>query len=67
MMCCPDKRAANNGQFLREAYLDMWQATGDTPGRYSNVHQGIPEHNLRGRFQTDEQGAVKWKRGASTI
>lgn len=36
--------------------LDMWQATGDIPGKYSNVHPGLPDYNLRGRFKTDEQG-----------
>jgi catechol 1,2-dioxygenase len=44
------------GQPLSDAELDMWQATGDLPGRYSNVHPGIPDYNLRGRFHTDEQG-----------
>jgi catechol 1,2-dioxygenase len=36
--------------------LDMWQATGDIPGRYSNIHPGLPDYNLRGRFKTDDQG-----------
>ncbi len=45
-----------NGQPLSGTELDMWQATGDVPGRYSNVHPGLPEYNLRGRFHTDAQG-----------
>lgn len=44
---------------LAGAELDMWQATAETPGRYSNVHPGIPEFNLRGQFHTDAQGAFE--------
>ena len=47
---------AADGQPLSDVELDMWQATGDLPGRYSNVHPGIPDYNLRGRFHTDGQG-----------
>ncbi|GAC1443849.1 MAG: catechol 1,2-dioxygenase [Mycobacteriales bacterium] len=45
------------GRPLSGAELDMWQATGDLPGRYSNIHPGLPDYNLRGRFHTDDQGA----------
>lgn len=45
-----------NGQALTGAELDMWQATGDIPGQYSNVHPGLPEFNLRGRLRADERG-----------
>jgi catechol 1,2-dioxygenase len=41
------------------ALLDMWQATGDIPGQYSNVHPGIPDYNLRGRFRSDDQGTFE--------
>ena len=34
----------------------MWQATAEVPGQYSNVHPGIPDFNLRGRFRTDADG-----------
>jgi catechol 1,2-dioxygenase len=43
-------------QALSGAELDMWQATGDLPGKYSNLHPGIPDYNLRGRFHTDADG-----------
>ncbi|GAC1596126.1 MAG: catechol 1,2-dioxygenase [Acidimicrobiales bacterium] len=45
-----------DGGPLPGAELDMWQATGDLPGKYSNVHPGLPDFNLRGRFVTDDQG-----------
>ena len=47
------------GNPLGAAELDMWQATADTPGRYSNVHPGLPDFNLRGRFHTEEQGTFE--------
>jgi catechol 1,2-dioxygenase len=34
--------------------LDLWHA--DAAGQYSQVHPGIPEWNLRGRFRADDQG-----------
>ena len=48
-----------DSQPLAGAELDMWQATAETPGRYSNVHPGIPDFNLRGRFHTDAGGAFE--------
>jgi catechol 1,2-dioxygenase len=48
-----------DGEPLAGAELDMWQATSETPGRYSNVHPNIPDFNLRGRFRTDAQGAFE--------
>jgi Protocatechuate 3,4-dioxygenase beta subunit len=47
------------GRPLADAELDMWQAGGELPGKYSNVHPDIPEWNLRGRFHTDAQGAFE--------
>jgi catechol 1,2-dioxygenase len=44
------------GRPLQDAELDMWQATAQVPGQYSNVHPGIPDFNLRGRFRTDADG-----------
>ncbi|MEA3082287.1 MAG: catechol 1,2-dioxygenase [Sphingomonadales bacterium] len=48
-----------DGNPLRDAELDMWQATGETPGRYSNVHPGLPDFNLRGRFHSKEHGGFE--------
>jgi len=31
------------GRPLEDAELDMWQATAEVPGQYSNVHPGIPD------------------------
>ena len=50
---------ATDSRALPGAELDMWQATGDLPGKYSNIHPGIPDYNLRGRFHTDAQGAFE--------
>ena len=47
---------ATNGSPLGGTELDMWQATGELPGKYSNVHPGLPDYNLRGRFTTDPAG-----------
>ena len=47
---------ATDGSPLGGAELDMWQATGELPGKYSNVHPGLPDYNLRGRFTTDLAG-----------
>lgn len=43
-----------SGNPLAGAVLDMWQA--DADGKYSNIHPGVPENNLRGRFRTDDEG-----------
>lgn len=45
---------SENGRPLAGAEIDMWQA--DAAGRYSNIHPGIPDFNLRGRFRTDAEG-----------
>ncbi|MFM0284486.1 dioxygenase [Paraburkholderia sediminicola] len=42
------------GEPLVNTELDLWQA--DASGLYSNIHPGIPDWNLRGRFRTDAQG-----------
>ena len=43
-----------DGNPLAGAVLDLWQC--DAEGKYSNVHPGVPENNLRGRFRTDDEG-----------
>jgi catechol 1,2-dioxygenase len=47
---------STDGEPLSGAELDMWQATGEIPGQYSNIHPGLPDYNLRGRFRTDAKG-----------
>lgn len=42
------------GQPLAYAELDVWHA--DADGLYSQIHPGIPEWNLRGRFHADAEG-----------
>ena len=42
------------GRALPDVEFDLWQA--DANGLYSNIHPGIPEWNLRGRFYTDAKG-----------
>jgi catechol 1,2-dioxygenase len=39
---------------LAGAELDLWHA--DAAGHYSQIHPGIPQWNLRGRFRADDQG-----------
>jgi catechol 1,2-dioxygenase len=46
-------------QPLAGAELDVWQATGNIPGEYSNVHPGLPDFNLRGRLRTDTRGSFE--------
>ncbi|WP_445183277.1 dioxygenase family protein [Pseudonocardia sp. Cha107L01] len=46
--------STERGDPLADVELDLWQA--DTHGQYSQIHPGIPEWNLRGRFRTDGQG-----------
>jgi catechol 1,2-dioxygenase len=43
-----------SGRPLANAELDLWHA--DANGLYSNIHPGIPDWNLRGRFYTDSSG-----------
>jgi len=47
------------GQPLSEVELDLWHA--DADGLYSNIHPGIPDWNLRGRFRTDVDGYYEVK------
>ncbi|HEX3607054.1 MAG TPA: dioxygenase [Candidatus Dormibacteraeota bacterium] len=44
-----------DGAPLAGAMLDIWQISAD--GGYSHFHPGFPEHNLRGRLTTGEDGA----------
>lgn len=53
LFCSGSVRSAS-GAVLPGATLDMWQANAD--GQYSQFSEGLPRHNLRGRFTTDEQG-----------
>lgn len=47
------------GEPLAGTELDFWQA--DANGLYSNIHPGIPDWNLRGRFRTDAHGRFELK------
>lgn len=42
------------GEPLAGVELDLWHA--DANGQYSQIHPGIPEWNLRGRFRCDDHG-----------
>lgn len=46
-----------DGTPLAGAELDMWHA--DADGLYSQVHPGIPDFNLRGRFFTAPDGSFE--------
>ncbi|WP_213571050.1 catechol 1,2-dioxygenase [Rhodococcus sp. USK13] len=46
-----------DGRPLPGIELDLWHA--DADGLYSNIHPGIPDWNLRGRFTTDGDGAFQ--------
>jgi catechol 1,2-dioxygenase len=46
-----------DGAPLAGAELDMWHA--DADGLYSNIHPGIPDWNLRGRFLTSADGSFE--------
>jgi catechol 1,2-dioxygenase len=43
-----------HGDPLAGVELDLWHA--DADGRYSQIHPGIPDWNLRGRFRSDDRG-----------
>jgi hydroxyquinol 1,2-dioxygenase len=48
------------GHSVPGAQVDVWHANG--AGRYENQDpDGQPEHNLRGRFVTDEQGSFAFR------
>jgi len=42
------------GKPLAGVELDLWNA--DAKGLYSQIHPGIPDWNLRGRFRSDDEG-----------
>jgi catechol 1,2-dioxygenase len=42
------------GEPLAGVEIDLWHA--DTNGQYSQIHPGIPDWNLRGRFRSDDEG-----------
>jgi catechol 1,2-dioxygenase len=46
-----------DGTPLADVELDMWQANAD--GLYSNIHPGVPEWNLRGRFHSGPDGTFE--------
>lgn len=46
-----------DGDPLAGAEVDMWHA--DAAGMYSQIHPGLPEWNLRGRFKTDDSGGFE--------
>jgi catechol 1,2-dioxygenase len=46
-----------NGEPLAGVELDLWHA--DAHGLYSNIHPGMPDWNLRGRFYSDADGAYE--------
>lgn len=48
------RTTTENGDPLPGVELDLWHA--DANGQYSQIHPGIPDWNLRGRFRSDEQG-----------
>ncbi|MET0821076.1 MAG: catechol 1,2-dioxygenase [Aeromicrobium sp.] len=43
-----------DGAPLAQTELDLWHA--DAAGEYSQIHPGVPDWNLRGRFVTDDEG-----------
>jgi catechol 1,2-dioxygenase len=49
--------SSTDGAILAGAELDIWHA--DADGLYSNIHPGIPDWNLRGRFRTSEDGSFE--------
>ena len=42
------------GRALPDVEFDLWHA--DANGYYANIHPGVPEWNLRGRFYSDADG-----------
>lgn len=45
---------SETGVPLAGVELDLWHA--DAAGQYSQIHPGIPDWNLRGRFRSDAEG-----------
>ncbi|MEU9454523.1 dioxygenase [Streptomyces sp. NPDC048277] len=45
------------GEPLAGVELDMWHA--DADGKYSQIHPGIPDWNLRGRFTSEADGTFE--------
>lgn len=48
---------STTGEALPDAEFDMWQA--DADGKYSGVHPGVPDWNLRGRFGSAADGTYE--------
>jgi catechol 1,2-dioxygenase len=44
---------------LAGAVLDVWHAS--SQGEYSQIHPGVPDYNLRGRIETDEDGSYEFR------
>jgi catechol 1,2-dioxygenase len=51
--------SSTDGRPLAGAVLEIWQANG--AGEYSHVHPGVPDHNLRGRLTTDDDGRFQFE------
>lgn len=47
---------STDGTPIGGALVDLWHADATVPGTYSNVHEGQPEYNLRGRLVADSDG-----------
>jgi len=50
---------STDGVPLAGAVLDVWQSNG--AGEYSHFMPGVPEHNLRGRLTTDDDGCFEFE------
>lgn len=51
--------STTDGRPLAGALIDVWQDNG--AGEYSHFHPNVPEHNLRGRFVSDEDGRFEFE------
>ncbi len=47
---------STDGSPIGGALVDLWHADAVVPGTYSNVHEGQPDYNLRGRLVADAEG-----------
>ena len=50
---------SRDGSPLPGAMLGVWQAS--SRGEYSHFHPGVPDHNLRGRIEPDEDGRYEFR------
>jgi hydroxyquinol 1,2-dioxygenase len=50
---------APDGKPIKDALLDVWQASGD--GFYDVQGHGLPDMGLRGRFRTGEDGSFRFR------